>query len=250
MKLFANKVAVVTGGASGIGRATVEKLVDGGAKVARFDLTTFSPAHDQIISHTVDVTDRAAIEAATQATVDAWGGINLLVNAAGIGASGTVLDNDDAEWQRMMETNVMGTVRVIKAVVPHLLDHPDSAIVNVGSIVATTGFPNRVPYTASKGALTSLTLAMASDYLKHGLRVNAVSPSAIDTPWVSRLLSQADDPELERQQLVARQLHGRLVKAEEVAGAIAYLIGPHAGSTNGVVLPVDSGVNSVYFDRS
>lgn len=250
MKPFANKVAVVTGGASGIGRATIEKLVDGGAKVASFDLTTFSPAHDQVMSHQVDVTNRDAIAEATQATVDAWGGINLLVNAAGIGAGGTILDNDDDEWQRVLDTNLMGTVRVSQAVVPHLLAHPDSAMVNVGSIAATTGFPNRALYSATKGAITSLTLAMAADYLKNGLRVNAVAPGTTDTPWVSRLLDKADDPKREREALIARQLHGRLVKAEEVADAITYLLSPHSGSTNGVVLPVDSGINSLYFDRS
>ncbi len=250
MKPFTNKVAIVTGGASGIGRATVEKLVEGGARVASFDLSPFSPGHEQVMSHTVDVTDRLAIGNATQATVENWGGINMLVNAAGIGAGGTILENDDAEWQRVLETNVMGTVRVTQAVVPYLLTFPDSAIVNVASIVATTGFPNRVLYSATKGAIVSLTLAMAADYLKQGLRVNAVSPGTTETPWVSRLLSQADDPDLERQKLVARQLHGRLVSAEEVAEAISYLLSPLAGSTNGVVLPVDSGINSLYFDRS
>lgn len=250
MTPFANKVAIVTGGASGIGRATVEKLVEGGAKVASFDLAAFTPDHDQVMSHTVDVTDRDAIDAATRATIDAWGGINMLVNAAGIGAGGTILDNDDAEWQLVLETNLMGTVRVTQAVVPHLLAHPDSAMVNVTSIAATTGFPNRALYSATKGAITSLTLAMAADYLKQGLRVNAVAPGTTDTPWVSRLLSQAADPERERQALIARQLHGRLVKAEEVADAIAYLLSPHSSSTNGVVLPVDSGIHSLYFDRS
>jgi NAD(P)-dependent dehydrogenase (short-subunit alcohol dehydrogenase family) len=91
---------------------------------------------------------------------------------------------------------------------------------------------------------------MAADYLGKGLRVNAVAPGTTETPWVSRLLSQSDNPELERQKLVARQLHGRLVSAEEVAEAISYLLSPLAGSTNGVVLPVDSGINSLYFDRS
>lgn len=250
MKPFANKVAIVTGGASGIGRATVEILIEGGARVASFDLTAFAPLHDAVMSHTVDVTNRAAIDAATQATVDNWGGINMLVNAAGIGAGGTILDNDDVEWQRVLDTNVMGTVRVTQAVVPHLLKQSESAIVNVASIVATTGFPNRALYSATKGAIVSLTLAMAADYLGKSLRVNAVAPGTTETPWVTRLLSQADDPEQERQKLVARQLHGRLVSAKEVAGAITYLLSPLAGSTNGVVLPVDSGINSLYFDRS
>lgn len=250
MNIFSEKVAVVTGGASGIGRATVDRLVAGGARVASFDLSVFEPTIESVMSFEVNVTDRDTISKAVDSTVDRWGGINLLVNAAGIGAAGTILDNDDTEWARVLETNVMGIVRVNQAVVPHLLKHSDSAIVNVASVVATTGFPNRALYSASKGAIVSLTLAMAADYLRMGLRVNAVCPGTTETPWVIRLLNQAEDPELERRKLVARQLHGRLVSAEEVAEAISYLLSPLAGSTNGTLMPVDSGISSLYFDRS
>lgn len=250
MNTFEGKVAIVTGGASGIGQATVNRLVAGGAKVASFDLSRFESTNDNIMAHEVNVTHRTAIGEAVDKTVAEWGGVNLLVNAAGIGAGGTIMDNEDDEWAKVLDTNVMGTVRVTQAVVPHLLKNPDSAIVNVASVVATTGFPNRALYSASKGAIVSLTLAMAADYLKQGLRVNAVCPGTTETPWVVRLLNQAADPELERKKLVARQLHGRLVSAEEVAEAISYLLSPLAGSTNGTLMPVDSGINSLYFDRS
>lgn len=250
MNIFSEKVAIVTGGASGIGWATVDRLVAGGARVASFDLSVFKPNIESVMSFEVDVTHRESIAKALGATVDRWGGVNLLVNAAGIGAGGTVLDNDDSEWARVMETNVMGIVRVNQAVVPHLLLHSDSAIVNVASVVATTGFPNRALYSASKGAVVSLTLAMAADYLGMGLRVNAVCPGTTETPWVGRLLNQAEDPELERRKLVARQLHGRLVSAEEVAEAISYLLSPLAGSTNGTLMPIDSGISPLYKDRS
>jgi 2-keto-3-deoxy-L-fuconate dehydrogenase len=253
MQHFAGRVAIVTGGASGIGKATVERLVTDGAKVACFDLSDYEPSDnvspEAVSSFRVDITNRESVNEAVEKTVAVWGQLDLLVNSAGIGAAGTVLDNDASEWQRVFDTNVMGTVRVIQATIPYLLESSAAAIVNVASVVATTGFPNRALYSASKGAVLSLTLAMAADYLKQGIRVNAVCPGTTETPWVQRLLEETDDPELARKKLVARQLHGRLVTAEEVAEGIAYLLSPLAGSTNGIALPIDSGINSLYSER-
>lgn len=249
MGKFSGKVAVVTGGASGIGRATVERLVDDGAFVAVFDRDDFTPipdAPDAVASHRVDVTDQAAIDAAVAATLERWGRIDILVNGAGIGAAGTVLQNDDSEWQRVLDINVMGTVRVTRAVLPHLIEAQPAVVVNVGSAVAVTGFPNRALYSASKGAITSLTRAMAADHLKDGVRFNSVCPGTTETPWIGRLLAAAANPTEERRRLEARQPHGRLVAAEEVADAIVYLANPLAGSTNGVSLSVDSGIQSLY----
>jgi NAD(P)-dependent dehydrogenase (short-subunit alcohol dehydrogenase family) len=250
MQQFEDQIAIVTGGASGIGRAAVDRLIAAGAKVASFDLVDFEKPGSHVFSQKVDVTDRDSVRQAVGRTIENWGRVNLLVNAAGIGAAGTILDNGDDEWTRVFDTNVMGTVRVSQEVIPHLLKQKASAIVNVASIVATTGFPNRALYSASKGALVSLTLAMAADYLDAGLRVNAVCPGTTETPWILRLLEQADNPEEERRKLVARQLHGRLVSAEEVAEAIAYLLSPLAGSTNGAVMPVDSGITALYAART
>jgi len=249
MGKFTGKVAVVTGGASGIGRATVERLVSEGASVAVFDRDEFTPiaeAPDAVVSHRVDVTDQGAIDAAVAATLQKWGRIDVLVNGAGIGAAGNVLANDDAEWHRVLDINVLGTVRVTRAVLPHLIQAQPSVVVNVGSAVAVTGFPNRALYSASKGAITALTRAMAADHLKDGVRFNSVCPGTTETPWIGRLLAAADDPAQERRNLQARQPHGRLVAAEEVADAIVYLANPLAGSTNGVSLSVDSGIQSLY----
>ncbi|MBN9171140.1 MAG: SDR family oxidoreductase, partial [Microbacterium sp.] len=120
-----------------------------------------------------------------------------------------------------------------------------AAICNTSSIVATAGLPQRVLYSASKGAVLSMTLAMAADHLREGIRVNAVNPGTADTPWVSRLLSAADDPAAERAALAARQPHGRLVSPDEVADAVAYLVSPRAGSTTGVTLAVDGGMQGL-----
>ncbi len=250
MSTFSGKVAVITGGASGIGYATAQRLAAEGAMVAIFDRDEPVPfAADQVLYAHVDITDRALIDAAVAQVIARWGRIDILVNAAGVGAAGTVLDNDEAEWLKVYDINVMGTVRVLQAVLPHLIAAQPAAVVNVGSAVATTGFPNRALYTATKGAIDALTRAMAADHLKDGVRFNSVCPGTTETPWVDRLLSAATDPVHERANLAARQPHGRLVQPEEVAEAIVYLANPLAGSTNGVTLSIDAGISSVYVSR-
>jgi NAD(P)-dependent dehydrogenase (short-subunit alcohol dehydrogenase family) len=138
--------------------------------------------------------------------------------------------------------NVVGMVRVARAALPALRQSDAAAIVNTSSIAATAGLPQRALYSASKGAVLSLTLAMAADLIGEGIRVNAVNPGTADTPWVARLLDKAPDPAAERVALEARQPHGRLVAAEEVAGAVCYLASPASGSTTGTWLAVDGGM--------
>ncbi|MDT4922865.1 MAG: 2-keto-3-deoxy-L-fuconate dehydrogenase [Pseudonocardiales bacterium] len=232
--------ALVTGGASGIGLAVAERFARGGAKVAVLDLAERGP--DGFTYARADVTDDRAVRAAVEQVVDALGGLDVLVNNAGIGAQGSVEANDDNEWHRVLDVNVLGLVRVTRAALPALRRSPSAAIVNTCSIAATAGLPNRALYSASKGAVLSLTLAMAADLIAEGIRVNAVNPGTADTPWVSRLLDSADDPAAERVALEARQPHGRLVSADEVADAIAYLAAPAAGSTTGTWLAVDGGM--------
>lgn len=247
--VFADKVAVVTGGASGIGWSAAVRLAGEGARVAIFDRDVPRDVPSGCRAHAVDVTDADAMARAVDAVVGEWGHIDVLVNNAGVGAAGTVLDNDLAEWQRVLDINVLGPVRVLQAVLPHIIAAGGGSVVNVASAVALTGFPNRALYTASKGAVLSLTRAMAADHLKDGVRFNAVCPGTTETPWINRLLSAADDPAGERARLEARQPHGRLVAADEVADAIAYLASPRSGSTNGVALSVDAGIESVYVVR-
>ncbi|MQA80851.1 MAG: SDR family oxidoreductase [Streptosporangiales bacterium] len=229
---------LVTGGASGIGRATTELLEKRGARVASLDVD----APEWSFGVCADVTDDAAVREGVEAVADRLGGIDVLVNNAGIGARGTVEDNDDDEWRRVFDVNVLGIVRVTRAALPHLRRSARAAIVNTCSIAATAGLPSRALYSASKGAVLSLTLAMAADHVHEGIRVNCVTPGTVDTPWVGRLLDAAADPYAERRALEGRQPTGRLVTAEEVAAAIAYLAGPGASATTGVALPVDGGM--------
>src|SRR5690606_31722692 len=140
----------------------------------------------------------------------------------GIGAVGDITANDEDEWRRVFDVNVLGIMRVTRAALPHLRSSPKAAIVNTCSVVGVLGLPQRALYSASKGAVAALTLAMASDHVGEGIRVNAVLPGTADTPWVTRLLEAADDPEAAAAALRARQPMGRLVTADEVAHAIAY----------------------------
>ncbi len=131
----------------------------------------------------------------------------------------------------------------------HLRRSPDAAVVNLCSIAATAGLPERAVYSASKGAVLSLTMAMAADHVAEGIRVNCVSPGTVETPWVGRLLDKATDPVAERASLEARQPTGRLVTSAEVAAAVLYLGGRAAGSTTGTALPVDGGMSGLRLRR-
>ena len=192
-----------------------------------------------------DVTDDASVRAGIERIVSEFGRLDVLINNVGIGAIGTVEGNSDDEWRRVWDVNVIGMVRVARAALPHLRRSPQAAIVNTSSIAAWAGIENRALYSATKGAVQALTLAMAADHVREGIRVNCVNPGTVDTPWVGRLLSRADDPVGERAALEARQPMGRLVAATEVAAAIAYLASPRASGTTGTALGVDGGMQGL-----
>ncbi|WP_433433919.1 SDR family NAD(P)-dependent oxidoreductase [Nonomuraea sp. CA-141351] len=234
--------AIVTGGGSGIGLAVATLLAERGMQVACLDI---NPPGEPFIGIKVDVTDDEGVRAAVAEAADRLGGIDVLVNNAGIGAQGTIEDNPDSEWQKVFNVNVLGMVRVARAALPYLRKSQHASIVNTCSIAATAGLPQRALYSATKGAVLSLTLAMAADHIREGIRVNCVNPGTADTPWVGRLLDSADDPDAERAALNARQPMGRLVSAEEVAAAIAYLASPEAGATTGTALAVDGGMQGL-----
>jgi len=235
---FEGLTVVISGGSSGIGAAAADAFAARGAHVAVLDLH----ASEKHWSHKCDVADDNQVRLAVAATAERFGGIDIVVNNAGIGAVGTVEENSDKQWFRVLDVNLLGMVRLARACLPHLRESEHAAIVNTSSIAASAGLVKRALYSASKGAVHSLTLAMAADHVGEGIRVNCVAPGTVDTPWVGRLLEQAEDPEAERAKLEARQPTGRLVSAEEVAAAIVYLADPVNRAVTGTSLAVDGGM--------
>ncbi|MFE9908912.1 SDR family NAD(P)-dependent oxidoreductase [Streptomyces clavifer] len=241
--------ALVTGGASGIGAAVATLLLARGARVAVVDRET-KRAPGGVLAIEADVTDDAAVRNAVDRAAGELGGLHTLVSNAGIGSIGTVEDNTDEEWTRVLDVNVLGMVRAARHALPHLrraaAARPGAvSITQTCSIAATAGLPQRALYSASKGAVLSLTLAMAADHVREGIRVNCVNPGTADTPWIGRLLGQAEDPAAERAALDARQPLGRLVSADEVAAAVVYLASPAAASVTGTALAVDGGMQGL-----
>lgn len=237
---FDGLVAVVSGGASGIGLATARLLAERGAQVLALDL--YPEVEPPLTGVRCDVTDDGEVRAAIEVVRDRFGTLDILVNNAGVGAQGDIAANSDEEWHRVYDVNVVGIARLTRAALELLRRSDHAAIVNTCSIAALAGLPQRALYSATKGAVYALTMAMAADHVGDGIRVNCVAPGTVDTPWVGRLLAAADDPAAERAALQARQPNGRLVSAEEVAQAVAYLAAPANAATTATVLSVDGGM--------
>lgn len=241
---FDGLVALVTGGASGIGAATAALLRDKGARVAVLDLDT-AGAPPGVLAVQCDVADSAAVERSVTSVVEYFGSLDIVINNAGVSAIGDVSANTDDEWHRVLDVNVVAMARVARAALPYLRASSHAAIVNTCSAVAFVGVRQRALYSASKGAVEGLTLAMAADHVREGIRVNAVAPGTASTPWVDRLLAGSETPEEARAALNDRQPLGRMVTAEEVAHAIVHLASPLSASTTGIVLRVDAGMTTL-----
>jgi 2-keto-3-deoxy-L-fuconate dehydrogenase len=233
---------LVTGGASGIGAACVRRFQSDRCSVAVLDrderALAASPAE---FGTTCDVSDADSLAAAVDEAVSALGGLDVVVAAAGIAARGTVADTEPDEWDRVLAVNLRGVYLTARAAIPHLRASGGGAIVNIASQLGVVAAAGAAAYCASKGAVISLTRAMAIDHGPEGIRVNCVCPGPTDTPLLEPYFGGAADPAAERRAYEGMQLHSRLVTAEEIAGAVAYLADAGSSSTMGAALVVDGG---------
>jgi NAD(P)-dependent dehydrogenase (short-subunit alcohol dehydrogenase family) len=243
-KEFSGLVAIVTGAGSGIGLEVAKGLTVRGATVFGFDINQGEMASVATFIK-CDIGDAASVESAFAEFKKTSSKLDILINNAGIGSLTTVEKETDEIWHKVLNINVVGTARVSRAAIALLRESKSAAIVNTASVAAIDGIPNRAAYSASKGAILALTLAMATDHLADGIRVNAVNPATTDTPWVKKLLDQSPDAKAARSALESRQPMGRLVSPSEIASAIIFLASPMQASVTGTTLNVDGGMHSL-----
>ncbi len=237
------ELTIVTGAGSGIGRAVARRLAADGVSVLAADIDlaaarrTAADAGAAVSAAQVDVSDEDSVRALVGAAAE-LGEIEALVNVAGVGSVTNAPDTPLELWERVMSVNATGTFLCCKHVIPHLRARRSGVIVNVASIAGLVGMRNRVAYCASKGAVVALTRAIALDHVGEGIRVNAVCPGTVDTPWIERLCEQTG---VTRESLAERQPMGRIASPDEVAGAVAWLLSVEAAFAAGSMLVLDGG---------
>jgi NAD(P)-dependent dehydrogenase (short-subunit alcohol dehydrogenase family) len=253
MERLRGKRAIVTGAGSGIGRAIAIRLSEEGARVALADLDTdaaegvasdIGEAGGETLVVKTDVTRAADVEALVGEAVRGWDGLDVMVNNAGVGVAGTAPVTDEKDYEFVMDVAVRGTFLGMKYAIPAMRDSGGGSVVNMSSVAALVGIPDRAVYSAAKGAILAITRASAIDHVQEGVRVNCIAPGTVDTPWIARITSGYDDPEEARANMQARQPHGRFVSPEEIAAMAAYLASDESASVIGACMVVDGGVTA------
>jgi NAD(P)-dependent dehydrogenase (short-subunit alcohol dehydrogenase family) len=250
MERLEGKRAVVTGAGAGIGRAIAIRLSGEGALVALTDLDeqAAESVADEIEGKTLirrtNVTRAEEVEALVRSVTEEWGGLDVMVNNAGIGVAATAPETSEEDFDRQIDVNLKGTFLGIKYAVPAMRDSGGGSIVNISSVAALVGVPDRAAYCAAKGGILALTRAAAIDHVGEGIRINCIAPGTVDTPWIGRITAGYDDPEEARAKMEARQPHGRLVTPEEIAAMAAYLASDESASVVGACMVVDGGMTA------
>jgi NAD(P)-dependent dehydrogenase (short-subunit alcohol dehydrogenase family) len=250
MERLRGKRAIVTGASSGIGRAIALRLAREGASVVIADVDDVAAravareVGDEALVRKTDVTSADEVEALVAAAVDEWDGLDVMVNNAGIGVAGTATDTSEEDYERVMDVCLKGTFFGMRYAIPAIRDSGGGSVVNMSSVAALVGIPDRAVYSAAKGAILAITRAAAIDHVEAGVRVNCIAPGTVDTPWIGRITADYDDPEEARQNMQARQPHGRFVTPEEIAAMAAYLASDESASVIGACMVVDGGVTA------
>jgi NAD(P)-dependent dehydrogenase (short-subunit alcohol dehydrogenase family) len=248
---LAEKVCIITGAGSGIGRASALLFAAEGARVVAADLdeaaaaATVAEIGGSAVAQQVDVADEAATEALAASTVERFGRIDVLFNNAGISGVGDLEETSLELWEQVMRVNVRGVFLMSRAVVPRMIAQRAGSIVNMSSAIAQTGLARRVSYAASKGAVLALTRSMQVDLAPHNVRVNALMPGTVMTPFVERYLAESyADPEEGRRSIRSRQLTGELGMPEDIAYAALYLASDESRYVAGSGLAIDGGLTA------
>ena len=250
MERLEGKRAVVTGAGAGIGRAIALRLAGEGARVALADVdeeaakNVASEIAGETLARRTDVTRADEVEALVSNVVEGWGGLDVMVNNAGVGVAATAVATTEEDYDRVMDVCVRGTLLGMKYAIPAIRDSGGGSVINMSSVAALVGITDRAVYSAAKGAILSLTRAAAIDHVEEGVRVNCIAPGTVDTPWVSRITSGYDDPDQARASMQARQPHKRFVTPEEIAAMAAYLASDESASCIGACMIVDGGVTA------
>ncbi len=230
----------ITGAASGIGFATAERLAADGWDVVAIDVDAERLAHFDD-ARVLDLRDAGAIAA----TFAAIGPVDALVNDAGIGVAGTVLETTPEQWDTMLAVNLTAMFHTTRAVLPAMLERGAGSIVNLASVAGIVGVRNRAGYCATKGGVIAFTRAIAADHAHQGIRANAICPGTVATEWIGKILADAPDPAATRAAMEARQLDGRMGTPEEVAAGIAFLLSDDGRFVNGSAWVMDGGMTAV-----
>lgn len=247
---LADRGAIVTGATSGIGKATVAAFLAEGARVVGIGRDTSSLAAleaaspGRFVGMPADLAVLGEAEDATTRAIAHLGGVQVLVNSAGIGLRANLADTSDEQYQRLFDVNVRATFVTCRAVIPHMVAAGGGTIVNVASSLAHKAARDRAIYAATKAAIVGMTRSIAVDFGTRGIRANCVAPGTIDTPWIGNVLAGAPDADSLREQMVARQSIGRLGTAEEIAAVIAFLASDAASFVHGASFAVDGGMTA------
>lgn len=243
-------LALVTGAASGIGRATALRLARDGYQLVLLDrdragleTTAAATGSASVACHTLDLRDGAAIDRLVGDLVRDRPP-TLLVNVAGVAVARTTADTSPEEWDLVVGVNLTAVYRMCRAVLPGMIAAGGGVIVNVASVGGMIGLANRAAYCASKAGVIGLTKAIAVDHAGQGIRATAMCPGTVDTEWIGMILADAADPPSVRAAMEARQLDGRMGTADEVAAGIAFLASPDGRFVNGSAFVMDGGVTA------